>query len=237
MDFLPDTDVSVRVMFEGLGQPKVPDTGTVSWTLRGDAGDIVLVDQPLSPGPASSSVIVTVPAVQNAIVARYEKRTLITKFSSGGIPYTVSMRYRLVPFLNLEIGPENVRKFVGVNPRELPDDEIDLTRAYFDIEASVTQPVLELMLAGTPAERKSANNAILATVVIECIPSLKLRVAQSETDGPLGFPTLPRNPGLRPAAQGCRRSVSAALDTLIGRDSAAQTLITVSTPIDVITGA
>ena len=112
MDFLPDTDVSVRVMFEGLGQPKVPDTGTVSWTLRGDAGDIVLVDQPLSPGPASSSVIVTVPAVQNAIVARYEKRTLITKFSSGGIPYTVSMRYRLVPFLNLEIGPENVRKRV-----------------------------------------------------------------------------------------------------------------------------
>ena len=45
MDFLPDTDVSVRVMFEGLGQPKVPDTGTVSWTLRGDAGDIVLVDR------------------------------------------------------------------------------------------------------------------------------------------------------------------------------------------------
>ena len=151
MDFLPGTDVSVRVMFEGLGQPKVPDTGTVSWTLRGDAGDIVLVDQPLSPGPASSSVIVTVPAVHNAIVARYEKRTLITKFSSGGIPYTVSMRYRLVPFLNLEIGPENIRKFVGVNPRELPDNEIDLTRAYFDIEASVTQPVLELMLAGTPA--------------------------------------------------------------------------------------
>ena len=74
------------------------------------------------------------PAVHNAIVARYEKRTLITKFSSGGIPYTVSMRYRLVPFLNLEIGPENIRKFVGVNPRELPDDEIDLTRAYFDIE-------------------------------------------------------------------------------------------------------
>jgi hypothetical protein len=79
------------------------------------------------------------------------------------------MRYRLVPFLNLEIGPENVRNFVGVNPRELPDDEIDLTRAYFDIETQVTQPVLELMLAGAPAERKSANNAILATVVIECI--------------------------------------------------------------------
>ena len=237
MDFLPDTDVSVRVMFEGLGQPKVPDTGTVSWTLRGDAGDIVLVDQPLSPGPASSSVIVTVPAVHNAIVARYEKRTLITKFSSGGIPYTVSMRYRLVPFLNLEIGPENVRKFVGVNPRELPDDEIDLTRAYFDIEASVTQPVLELMLAGTPAERKSANNAILATVGHRVHPLAQAAYSPVRDGWAAWLPTLPRTPDFDQLRRDAEDLLSSALDTLIGRDSAAQTLITVSTPIDVITGA
>jgi hypothetical protein len=176
-----------------------------------------------------------VPAVQNAIVARYEKRTLITKFSSGGIPYTVSMRYRLVPFLNLEIGPENVRKFVGVNPRELPDDEIDLTRAYFDIEAqSPSRSWSSCWLARLPTQvgkqrhpRTVSSSASRRSSCVWPRPRRMVRLAS----------TLPRNPGLRPAPQGCRRSSLVALDTLIGRDSAAQTLITVSTPIDVITGA
>jgi hypothetical protein len=239
MDFLPGADVSVRVMFEAFGQPRVPDAGTVSYNLRNDTGSIVFADEPLSPAAASNYVLVTVPSVYNGLGEgfRYEKRTIITKFSVAGVAYTVSTRYLLVPFLNMDIGPENVRKFVGVNARELADDEIDLTRAYFDIEATVTQAVLETALAGTPIQRKAANDAILCTAVIESMPSLKLRVAQSETDGPLGFQRFRDTPDFDQLRKDAIDLRSIALDTLTGRAGTAHPLITVSTPTDVITGA
>lgn len=237
MDFLPGADVSVRVMFEALGQPKVPDAGTVSWTLRGDAGTVLLADQPVTPAAGASYVVVTVLAAQNAITARYEKRTLLTKFRASGAWFTVTTRYLLVPFLNVEIGPENVRRFLGVSAKDLPDDEVDLTRAYLGIETTVTQAVLDAALAGTPVQRKAANDAILYSMVIESVPSLRLSLAQSETDGPLSFSRFRDGPNFDQLRNDAADLRSIALDILTGRAGTVHPIISATSPTDVITGA
>lgn len=237
MDFLPDADVSVRVMFEALGQPRVPDTGSVTYTLRDDAGNIVYADEALSPGAAANYVVVVIDAEDNAITARYEKRTIVTKFTVGGAPHSITTRYRLVPFLNMDVGPEDVRKFLGANGRELADDGIDLSGAYFSIEATLTQSVLEAALAGTPTLRKAANDAILCTAIIECIPSLKMGMAQSETDGPLSYARFRDSPDFSQLRRDAVDRLSIAMDILTGRAITTHPLITVATPTDVITGA
>lgn len=236
MDFLAGSDVSVRVLFSANGQPKVPDSGSVKYTLRGDSGSVLLSNQSLAPAAAANYVIVDVPAIHNDITQRYEYRTVLVNFAINGSKYSVRTKYRLLPFLNYACTPDDARGFTGLAPDELKDDDIDYPKSYFEIEDKVGQSVLENMLAGTPAQRKSANDAILYTTILAVIPSLKLRTAFTQTDGPLGFSRFRNTPDFDSLASEAQARLSSALDVVGSRDTVSPTLILVATPTDPITG-
>jgi hypothetical protein len=240
MDFLPGVDISLRVLFEAQGQPKVPDNGSVKYTLYDDAGAAIDTDVALAPAAAANYVVVPVVAAKNAITQRYEKRTLVVKYTVNGAGYTSVVRYRLVPLLNIETGPDDVRRALGVGSEELGDDEIDIASSYFAVEDEATQSTLEAALAGVPADRKAANDAILYSTVLDCLPSLSLRVAQSQEDGALKFSRFSKGPDFAEIRQDAQDRLSAAMSALTGRTDSdfSSFFIGVSTPSpDVITGA
>jgi hypothetical protein len=236
MDFLEGTDVSVRVLFEVSGKPKIPDTGTVTYTLRGDGGAVILADQPASPAAGANALTISVPAIHNAITARYEKRTILTSFEVADAKHMVITHYRLIPFLNHVVMPADVRNVLGNNASEIADEEVDLVRAYFDVETVLTQATLEASLAGTPAKRKAANNAILYTAAIAVLPSLQLRSAQQQVNGPIGFHRFAKTPDWDRLRRELEGLLADALDVAGDRPIASLPLIVVTTPLDAITG-
>ena len=237
MDFLAGTDVSLRILFEVSGQPKVPDSGSVTYTLRGDSGGVLLSDQPRSPAAGANYITISIDAANNDIVARYEYRTILTTFEVNGASYTVTNKYRLLPFLNHAATPDDARGFLGIGKDELADADVDLVRAYFDVETKVTQATLEAMLSGTPAQRAAGNDAVLFTAILAVIPSLKLRTAFSQTDGPIGFQRFRNTPDFNQLAAEAQARLSDALDVVLERETAVPTLILKATPTDPITAA
>jgi hypothetical protein len=235
MDFLAGADLAVRVLFQAFGQPKVPDSGSVTYSLRGDSGT-VLTSGSLSPPAGANFVVVPILATNNSLTQRYEYRTLIVSFAVNAAKYSVTQRYRLLPFLNYACTSDDARGFLGIGKDELKDEEIDFPASYFSIEDSVGQATLENMLAGTPPQRKGANDAVLYTAVLAVIPSLKLRTSFTQTDGPLGFSRFRNTPDFDSLAREAQARLSDALDTAGSRDTVNPTLIVVSTPTDPITG-
>lgn len=236
MDFLAGNDIAIVVSFAANGQPKVPDSGTAKYTLRSDSGSVLLSNQDITVSPGANTAVVSILAANNAITARYEHRSLQINFKVGGAQFTTMLRYRLLPFLNLEISEHDVRSFLGLDVDELDDAEIDLPTSYFGVETTLTQAVLDAALYNTPAVRKAGNDAVLFSAILAVIPSIKLRTAQQRIDGPLTFSRFSSPPNWDDIQEDAQDRLSAALDLVSGRAISSYPLITVALPVDVITG-
>lgn len=184
--YLAATDITLVIPLRLNGEPFIPDTGTVKYTLRDGAGAVMagFEDITVSMGVADTEAVIVVAAAQNALGSgRFAKRTLVVKASKATRPVTFQETYRLTSWLNTTVSPQDIRNFIGIGPGELPDDAIDIVTAYFDVEDEVTEAILTEKLAGADADERSANNAILAKSVLNLIPSLQLRITQSESNG------------------------------------------------------
>lgn len=184
--FLAGKDVTLVVPLRLNGEPFVPDTSSVKWTLRDTAGGEVVgyINVPVTMVVGSTQATILVPAIANAIGSnRFTKRTVVLTATKSARPVFINIPYRLTPWLNTVIDCDRVRGFIGVDAGELPDEAIDVPAAYFDVEDDVTEDLLTTALAADDASERSANDAILARAVINLLPSLALRISQSESNG------------------------------------------------------
>lgn len=98
---------------------------------------------------------------------------------------TFNVVYRLTGFLNLGVTASDVRKYAGLTAGELPDADIDLVTAFFNVADLSSTETLELALAGDEKKERAANQAVLCQALLDVLPGLQLRIAKSETDGSL----------------------------------------------------
>jgi hypothetical protein len=78
-----------------------------------------------------------------------------------------------------------VRAFIGTDIGELPDAEIDLVAAYYDLTTLVGVTTLATALSsGTELEIRS-NDAIKAIAVLRALPGVRQRMLKRAEDGTL----------------------------------------------------
>lgn len=182
--FLAGEDIAVQLPLRINGEPIIPDQGSVKFTLRDNAGQVLLSKQDVTMGAASTEASYTIPAVYNALGAgRFSTRTAIVEFTKSGRPVSVKLSYRLAPWLNTTVTPDDVRAFIGVDSGELPDSVIDITDAYLAVEGVVGETALTTALAGADQTQLRANDLILARAVLLQLPGLPLRLSQNESNG------------------------------------------------------
>lgn len=182
--FLAGEDIAVQLPLRSNGEPIIPDTGSVKFTLRDNAGQVLLSKQPVTMGAASTEASYVVPAIHNALGSgRFSMRTAIVEFTKSGRPLSVKLSYRLAPWFNTTVDADDVRAFIGVEHGELPDDVIDITDAYLAVEREVGQAALIAALAGADQIQIRANELILAKAVLAQLPGLPLRLSQNESNG------------------------------------------------------
>lgn len=240
MDFLIGSSATLQLRFERNGEPIIPTNGSVFYTVRGHDGTPIsgLVDQAVATGPSATSADITISALVNATTRRVEKRFVTYKFVANGQPYEYTFSYRLVPFLNITVSKDQVRSAVGgVGRVELRDDEIDLVRAYLQIENTVTQTVLEAALDLGDVNEMQANDAVLWQAALNVLPIIKLRVMQKEVDGPISFQRGDIADLLAQLEADLQSKLLASLNLVSGRTTSATPMIVFALPTDVITGA
>ena len=155
MDILAGTAASVLVTFAGPDGTTIPDTGSVTYSLYGQTGASLVTGQALSVPAEHTSTTVSIPSNLNSIASgkRFEKRTLIVSWLSGGQSYFTTIIYRLRPLTLYTASPEDVRSFFGYREDELRDEEIDLFEAYLSLSAQFDDGVLDAGHRSAPIDQ------------------------------------------------------------------------------------
>lgn len=226
---------AVTVQFLANGQPVVPDLGSATYTIYGQDGGMLVSNVPVTVGPAATAVTVAIDPQYETRTLRFEKRTVVFNWSNGGASYSKRVQYRLTPFLNYNVGPDNIRSFLGLDPHELRDDEVDIISAYIYLEDRLGETALTNAFNSGGMTEENANRALLYATCLNVLPSLRLRLAKERSDGPLTWKRFDVEDFNELEAR-IRGLLEETIEEVVPTLGYAYTLITVSNPIDIITG-
>lgn len=197
MDVLAGTAANVRVDFLDPDGTLIPDAGSVTYTVRGTDGTILIGPAAIVTTASDTGVSISVPGVNNTIAnnRQFEKRTVLVSMTSGLHPYNYRATYRVIPFINMTVTSDDVRMFCGASVDEITDDDIDLTQAYFQVAAQVqllnVYASLDTALSSGTVTEMFANEAILGTTVLNLLPGLMGRLPINRKDGVSQFQRAP----------------------------------------------
>lgn len=234
----PNTTVGVFIPFIHRAEAFLPAANSVSYTLRDHTGAPVagFTDVALTPAPTEAHVQIQIQAAQNLITSprRFETRTVIVKALAGITPWQATVRYRLLPWVPVTVYPDTVRSYVGLDPTELPDGDLDVTSALLDVEAEVGQTELAAaLISGTQLERY-ANRAVLARTVLNSLTAIRSRYLLRHTDGSINAQRGELD--IKDLETRAQRDLAEAKDLLLGRPPTAEAMMYIPTLTDPITG-
>lgn len=169
------------------GEYIVPDIGSVTWTLYGNDGSIGSQNNTaLTTDASTNKVTLATSQGDNVISGAVEKRTIVIDYDINGQGYSDQIHYWITSLLNITVTEADVRAVLGVEPKELPDDAINIVEAYHDTSADLVNDITTILAAGDRSALK-ANRAITLKAALTVLPSLRLKVAQKETSDTIGY--------------------------------------------------
>ncbi|MDH7796427.1 MULTISPECIES: hypothetical protein [unclassified Beijerinckia] len=239
MDVLVGTAASISFLLQSPTGALPADVGSVTWSLYGGNGARISGPTAITTAAMQSEVIVPLAPSDHTITApaRFERRTVVLDWQTDGVSHTSRQTYRVLPFLNTSANADAVRTLLALTPDELRDEEVDIVRAYFQIESEVTQAVLDVGLSSGTLIEFSLNQAIVCEAALPCLNTIELRAAAVNTDGVQKFERYKSGidfDALRARVQGMKLE---ALDSAAGIEIDDPTLVVLTQPTDVITGA
>lgn len=180
---LANEDVLLPIQFQVDGQFVVPDADSVTLTVRNDAGVKFTGFDGLPVAVTLNNVLVTLPASINTLAdgVLFGTRYVRIVFTSGGNSHSINLNYRIHHFLPILINESAVRGVVGADYEELPDEDIDIYGAYFDLLRE-HGAVISTALTAQDQAAISANRAITLKAALLAYPSLQTKLAKVEQE-------------------------------------------------------
>lgn len=232
-------DVTIVAPFMAGLDYAAPDAGSVTYTLRDNAGAAIAgqTNVAVAVTAGANQWPITILAARNTVGGGMllEKRTLEVSFTVGTQPYRYVANYRVTAHLPITVTEDDVRSVFGLSTTELPDEDIDLVVAYFDVDAALGAGILLAALTSGQRRAITADQAVTYRAAINLIASLPLRILQQESTGTNKYARF-----LTLDLDTLRRSVSALLDdaytVLTGVVPPLPRLVVVGGRTDIITG-
>lgn len=240
MDTIEGTDFILNVLLQNDGAPFIPDNGTVSFTVIDHTGQPLVGYQnvPVTTTPTTFQIAVTLPSTVNSIGSgrKFERRTVVVSGQTAGRPFRITEVYRVIPYLNFSVTPQQVRAFIGLQKKELDDQDIDLLSSYLAVEEDIGSDILSQALSSGTVTEFAANDCIKLMAVLKVLPSVKNRMSQSEQDGTISF-TRPVIKDFKEIEAAARDMYFAAKLAVTGEVENTLSLVLVTTDTDPITGS
>jgi hypothetical protein len=218
------------------GQFVSPTIGTVTYTLRDNAGQAVSghIDAPVTTVEGQTTITIPLLGTVNAKTKTFEHRTVTLKATVGGRELVFRQTYRIHDWMPFVITPEDVRAFIGFSDDELPDRDTDLVAAYLALKEGLTS--LDDYLASGDLSAIRANRALVCQAVLDLaqsIPGRAIQTKRSETAQMARFQTADWSQ-VRAQASGELSELKQKLSSTV---DVAFPLFTLATPTDPIIGA
>lgn len=233
MWFFAGENVTLNFDFKVDGEFVVPTSA--SYALRNHLG--VQVGNLVTLTDLTTSASIQILAANNTIAtgALYENRYVLVMFSHNGRTHTLVQPYKIAAFVPIASTPADVRRLTGLTENELPDAEIDIMSAYFQLFDSFGTD-FSSHLTATTFKNRQANEAIALQAAIDVASSFPLRVPVSARSEDSQFA---RIAGLDFAAMELelRRKLQQALTAVISVEETTVEVFSVATPTDPVTGA
>lgn len=229
MWFISDEDVAIEVEYEVEGEYVVPSAATYS--LRDHSG-VELTSGALS--AALTHETVEIDAAHSAITGLWENRYLTVTFVADGKTHRKTTSYHLSAFVPLTVGPEDVRSTLGLDQKELLDQEIQIEEVYFRLVETYGSAFSDATLL-TGIRNWAANRCVVLKAALDVAQSLPMRTRISiRTEDT----TEKRTEKIDFAAivKDLEIELAAVTNTAIAQSVVAPTLFTLSSPTDAITG-
>lgn len=233
MWFFAGENVTLNFDFKVDGQFVVP--ASASYTLRNHLG--AAVGSAVNLTGLTTTVSIQIEADDNTLTtgALYENRYVLVTFTYNGRSYTLVQPYKITAFVPITATPADVRRLTGLTENELPDAEIDVLSAYFQLFDSFSTDFSSALTA-TNYKNRQANEAIALQAAIDVASSFPLRAPVSARSEDSQFA---RIAGLDFAAMELelRRKLQQALTAVISVEETTVEVFSVATPTDPVTGA
>lgn len=164
-------DVSVNINFLVNDEFVLPTSAT--YTVR-KADGTVLDSGAITVTSSSEALVVT--AANNALGVgnTFEYRFVSVVFIYNNETYDMTLSYGLMDFVPLTATPKDVRRELGLDDSELPNDEIDINQAYLTLAAIHSTSFTDAFTAND-ITMLSANRAVAIQAAIDVAESLPLR--------------------------------------------------------------
>lgn len=224
-----DNDISFTVDYIVDGEFVQPTTA--SYRLRGHDGTL-LDSGSLSADSTSEEVVVG--AAHHSISADWENRYYRATFVYEGRTYTSDFDYKLHAFVPLMASTDQVRSLIGLDASELPDKEIALIEAYYDLADEYSTTFTDAFTATGVSNRK-ANEAVALKAALAVVHSVPMRTKiQVRTENT----TVVRSERIDFEAleEALRRKLTSTLGQVVPDTTPNTALFELSTPTDAITG-
>ena len=233
MWFFAGENVTLNFDFKVDGEFVVPTSA--SYTLRNHAG--LAVGGAVNLTGLTTSRSIEIAASNNTLAngALYENRYVLVTFVHNGRSHTVVQPYKITSFVPIAATPTDVRRLTGLAENELPDAEIDILSAYFQLFDSFGTD-FSGQLTATTFKNRQANEAIALQAAVDVAVSFPLRVpvsARSEDSQFARVATL----DFAAMELELRRKLQQALTAVISVEETTVEVFSVATPTDPVTGA
>lgn len=178
MSFAGDA-VTISIPLIVNGEYAVPDLNTVSYTVRDNSGSVVVPATAVTTDASTTTVHVQTSSSINQITKDVETRYVELKFSVSGNVHIKRVNYQIITWVPLTVSEDHVRAELGVTIYEVPDGDINIASAYFQIKHDLGTTFVDSLTAGNRLTF-TANRLVALRAALNVIPSLQLRIMQSE---------------------------------------------------------
>lgn len=162
------------------GQP----TSELTYTLYNQDGDVVLTnDVAISVGQVS--YLVEIPGAENVMTKpAFEQMKLEWEYTTASEAITDSIHYTLRAPIGFPVTEDGVRRLLGVDKGELPDDEINLFEAHLQLKSQLTdETVLIPYIDAGSYDSYKITIAIEAMAALNVFANLQIRLPKKYDSG------------------------------------------------------
>lgn len=226
-------DAQFPIDFTVDGDFVIPSSATA--TIRDQTGAVLVANEPLPVD--TTSALLEIPGANNALApgSVYENRFVVVVFVHEGRQHRQELSYRVRPFVAVTATPKDVRRELGLDPSELPDDDIDVYSAYLTLEQEYGIRFVDA-LSGGNLSASLVQKAIAVRAAIELTFSLPFRAGVRFASEGNQFQ---RKDDFDPVAIriALGQRLSGMIDVILQEDTLVTPSMSLATPVDVITGA
>lgn len=176
-----DKSINIPFEFKFGDDLVVPDASSVTLTVTEANGTVISGYDGLAitPDVGASQTVLSISAAANTKTNDFELRQCEVYFEYNSTPVTGYITYQIVDRINIPVSPSEVRNLIGISESEWPNENIDLIKAYSDLQDDIEDFDVETTLVSGESAAKTIIDAIKYKAAIQILPSLEIIAVQS----------------------------------------------------------